>query len=87
MKIKKIIIFSAAMALLLSVPFTYGADIKHIVIATIPVGDLPQRLGVNPNTNRIYVANLGDIVFLLLMESTIMLSPPFLWGLGLVVLG
>ena len=30
------------------------------VIATIPVGDDPQAVRVNPSTNRVYVANQGD---------------------------
>ena len=30
------------------------------VIATVPVGDVPQGVGVNPTTNRVYVANFDD---------------------------
>ena len=29
----------------------------NLVIATIPVGDAPRDIAVNPNTNRIYVSN------------------------------
>jgi YVTN family beta-propeller protein len=60
-KIIKIIIFTGAMALLLSAPFTYGADIyHHTVIATIPVGNTPVGVGINPKTNLIYVSNLNS---------------------------
>jgi len=32
---------------------------SNTVIATVPVGTFPQGVGVNPTTNRIYVANQG----------------------------
>lgn len=47
--------------LLLSVPQSYAAHINPTVIATIPVGTVPFGNGVNPTTNRVYVAN--DITF------------------------
>jgi YVTN family beta-propeller protein len=34
-----------------------GADMSQAVTATIPVGDKPQGLGLNPNTNRVYATN------------------------------
>ena len=36
-----------------------GAD-DYTVIGTIPVGSRSNSLGVNPETNRIYVSNLFD---------------------------
>ena len=30
------------------------------VLATVPVGNRPQRVAVNPTTNRVYVANHSD---------------------------
>ncbi len=47
------IILSGCMALQSPTPF-------YSIIATIPVGQVPEGVAVNPNTNTIYVANNGS---------------------------
>jgi len=47
----------AGLAVLPSVPRGQAAHISPTVVATIGVGSSPVGVGVNPNTNRIYVAN------------------------------
>lgn len=39
-------------------PTAHGAPTDPTVIATIPVGDTPAGIGVNPSTNRVYVTNV-----------------------------
>lgn len=49
------------------------------VVATVPVGQIPQSIAVNPVTNKIYVANLGsgDITVIDgVTDSTITLTDP-----------
>jgi len=41
-------------------PVSRAADGDPAVIATIPVGSGPSDVAVNPNTDRIYVANSGS---------------------------
>jgi YVTN family beta-propeller protein len=44
----------------LSQVFLRPAEAAYQVTATIPVGSNPNGVGVNPLTNRIYVANNGN---------------------------
>jgi YVTN family beta-propeller protein len=55
-----LVMLAVALAVLGNAP---PASAEPVVIATIPVGNWPVRVGVNPLTNRIYVANdTGDSV-------------------------
>jgi len=50
----------ALAALLISAPAGHGAHTSPTVIATVPVGQNPTGVGVNPITDHIYVANVVD---------------------------
>ena len=46
--------------LLVGVPQSHGAHVSPTVVATVSVGDVPEGVGVNPTTDRVYVANKFD---------------------------
>ena len=50
----------AALMALAWLAVTHAAHLSPIVIATIPVGDSPHGVGVNPWTDRIYVGSHLD---------------------------
>ena len=54
-----IAVLGLAALVLLGVPQSHGAHISPTVIATVLVGDEATGIGVNPTTDRVYVAN-GD---------------------------
>ena len=56
-----IVALLAPVGLVLSVAQSYAADISPAIIATVPVGNTPDGVAVNPTTNRIYVANAVPI--------------------------
>jgi YVTN family beta-propeller protein len=53
------VIVTAAAVATIEVPVAFGAHVCPFRLATVPVGPRPIAAAVNPNTNRIYVANLG----------------------------
>ncbi len=57
--LRLVLLALVALALLLGVPRSHGAHISPTVIATVLVGDEATGVGVNPTTDRVYVAN-GD---------------------------
>ena len=49
-----------ALAALVPATLSQGAHTNPAIIATIPVGDVPIAVGVNPTTDRVYTANVVD---------------------------